>query len=91
MLAGAETFIDIAPFGQKNIAFLCRFLPFRDGTPSRDRGTPAPRARPGQSGRQVQRDHRHSRALDMLVIEGAIITTDVEILQSCVRQVASAV
>src|SRR5260370_3293616 len=36
VLAGAETFVDIARFGQKKIAFLRRFLPFRDGTPSHD-------------------------------------------------------
>src|SRR5580698_9831683 len=36
VLAGAETFVDIARFGQKKIAFLRRFLPFRDGTPPHD-------------------------------------------------------
>ena len=36
VLAGAETFVDIARFGQKKIALLRRFLPFRDGTPSHD-------------------------------------------------------
>jgi len=36
VVAGAETFVDIARFGQKKIAFLRRFLPFRDGTPSHD-------------------------------------------------------
>ena len=36
VLTGAETFIDIARFGQKKIALLRRFLPFRDGTPSHD-------------------------------------------------------
>jgi DDE_Tnp_1-associated len=36
VLAGAETFVDIARFGQKKIAFLRRFLAFRDGTPSHD-------------------------------------------------------
>ena len=36
VLAGAETFVDIARFGQKKIAFLRRFLPFRDGTLSHD-------------------------------------------------------
>jgi hypothetical protein len=35
-LAGAETLVD-ALFGQKKIAFLRRFLQFRDGTPSHDR------------------------------------------------------
>jgi hypothetical protein len=33
VLAGAETFVDIARFGQKKIALLRRFLPFRDGRP----------------------------------------------------------
>src|SRR5215472_5040842 len=36
VLAGAETFVDIARFGQKEIALLRRFMPFRDGTPSHD-------------------------------------------------------
>src|ERR1700693_4248070 len=36
VLARAEAFVDIARFGQKKIAFLRRFLPFRDGTPSHD-------------------------------------------------------
>jgi predicted transposase YbfD/YdcC len=36
VLAGAETFVDIARFGQKKITLLRRFLPFRDGTPSHD-------------------------------------------------------
>jgi hypothetical protein len=36
VLAGAETFVDIAQFGQKKIALLRRFLPFEDGTPSHD-------------------------------------------------------
>jgi hypothetical protein len=35
--AGAETFVDIARFGQKKIGLLRRLLPFRDGTPSHDR------------------------------------------------------
>jgi predicted transposase YbfD/YdcC len=36
VLAGAETFIDIALFGSKKLAFLRRFRPFRDGTPAHD-------------------------------------------------------
>jgi predicted transposase YbfD/YdcC len=36
VLAGAETFVDIARFGQKKIELLRRFLSFRDGTPSHD-------------------------------------------------------
>src|ERR1700688_3469371 len=36
VLAGAESFVDIARCGQKKIALLRRFLPFRDGTPSHD-------------------------------------------------------
>jgi predicted transposase YbfD/YdcC len=36
VLAGAETFVDIARFGQKKIELLRRFRPFRDGTPSHD-------------------------------------------------------
>src|SRR5499425_2736567 len=36
VLAGAETFVDIARFGQNKLDLLRRFLPFRDGTPSHD-------------------------------------------------------
>ena len=36
VLAGAETFVDIALFGCKKIMFLRRFRPFRDGTPAHD-------------------------------------------------------
>jgi predicted transposase YbfD/YdcC len=36
VLAGAETVVDIARFGQKKIELLRRFLLFRDGTPSHD-------------------------------------------------------
>jgi predicted transposase YbfD/YdcC len=36
VLAGAETFVDIARFGEKKTELLRRFLPFRDGTPSHD-------------------------------------------------------
>src|SRR5262252_4758319 len=36
VLAGAETFVDLARFGQKKIELLRRFLPYRDGTPSHD-------------------------------------------------------
>jgi len=36
VLAGAETFVDIARFGEKKIGLLRRFRPFKDGTPSRD-------------------------------------------------------
>jgi predicted transposase YbfD/YdcC len=34
VLAGAETFVDIARFGGKKLGLLQRFRPFRDGTPS---------------------------------------------------------
>src|ERR1700730_12708627 len=34
VLAGAETFVDIARFGDKKLALLRRFRQFRDGTPS---------------------------------------------------------
>ena len=33
VLAGAESFVEIARFGEKKIALLRRFLPFKDGTP----------------------------------------------------------
>jgi DDE_Tnp_1-associated len=36
VLGGAETFTDIARFGEKKIGLLRRFLPFRDGTPAHD-------------------------------------------------------
>jgi predicted transposase YbfD/YdcC len=36
VLAGADTFVDIARFGAKKIDLLRRFLPFADGTPSHD-------------------------------------------------------
>ena len=36
MLGGAETFTDIARFGDKKIQLLRRFRPFRDGTPAHD-------------------------------------------------------
>ena len=36
VLAGAETFVDIAPFGEKKIALLRRFRPFCHGTPAHD-------------------------------------------------------
>lgn len=36
VLAGAETFTDIARFGTKKLDLLRRFLPFTDGTPAHD-------------------------------------------------------
>jgi hypothetical protein len=36
VLAAAETFVDIARFGDKKLVLLRRFGPFRDGTPSHD-------------------------------------------------------
>jgi predicted transposase YbfD/YdcC len=36
VLAGAETFVDIARFGAKKLALLRRFWSFHDGTPSHD-------------------------------------------------------
>src|SRR4249920_4025020 len=36
VLAGAETFVDIARFGEKKLALLRRFRPFLHGTPSHD-------------------------------------------------------
>lgn len=36
VLAGAETFVDIARFGDRKLALLRRFRPFRDGTPAHD-------------------------------------------------------
>jgi len=36
VLAGAETFVDIARFGDRKLAFLRRFRPFLEGTPSHD-------------------------------------------------------
>jgi hypothetical protein len=37
VLAGADTFSDIARFGEKKLALLRRFRPFKDGTPPHDR------------------------------------------------------
>jgi predicted transposase YbfD/YdcC len=36
VLAGAETFVDMARFGEKKLDLLRRFRPFRDGTPAHD-------------------------------------------------------
>jgi predicted transposase YbfD/YdcC len=36
VLAGSETFVDIARFGDKKLELLRRFRPYRDGTPSHD-------------------------------------------------------
>jgi predicted transposase YbfD/YdcC len=36
VLAGAETFVDIARFGDKKLDLLRRFRPFHDGTPAHD-------------------------------------------------------
>jgi len=36
VIAGAETVTDIARFGEKKLALLRRFRPFRDGTPTHD-------------------------------------------------------
>lgn len=36
VLGGAETFVDIARFGEKKLDLLRRFRPFREGTPSHD-------------------------------------------------------
>ena len=45
VLAGAETFVDIALFGQMKLEFLRRFRPFRDSTPA----IFLPRSMPGNS------------------------------------------
>ncbi|MCW1410813.1 MULTISPECIES: ISAs1 family transposase [Rhizobium] len=36
VIAGAETITDIARFGEKKLALLRRFRPFREGTPAHD-------------------------------------------------------
>jgi predicted transposase YbfD/YdcC len=36
VLAGAESFVDIARFGDRKLALLRRFRPFKDGTPAHD-------------------------------------------------------
>jgi predicted transposase YbfD/YdcC len=36
VLGGAETFVDIARFGEKKLSLLRRFQPFRNGTPAHD-------------------------------------------------------
>ena len=40
VLAGAEGFTDIALFGREKLAFLYRFRPFKEGTPSHDQFGP---------------------------------------------------
>ena len=36
VLAGCESWVEIAKFGEKKLIFLRRFRPFKDGTPSHD-------------------------------------------------------
>ena len=36
VLAGCESWVEIAKFGEKKLDLLCRFRPFKDGTPSHD-------------------------------------------------------
>ena len=36
VLAGAESWVEIAEFGKKKVDFLRRFRPFENGTPSHD-------------------------------------------------------
>jgi hypothetical protein len=36
VMAGADDFVEIARWGERKIAFLRRFLPFREGVPSHD-------------------------------------------------------
>src|SRR3954464_269302 len=50
VLAGAESFVEIARFGAKKLELLRRFRPFVDGTPSHDQlGDISPRSMPKRS------------------------------------------
>ena len=50
VLAGAETFVDIARFGEKKLDLLRRFRPFLHGTPAHDHSaTLYPCLTPGSS------------------------------------------
>jgi predicted transposase YbfD/YdcC len=146
VLAGAETFVDIARFGGKKLDLLRRFRPFRNGTPSHDHlgdifasldaeafqrcfaawvaaltGVPAEViALDGKASRRTYQKKRHSpihmvsafaarqrlvlgqvkvegksneivaipKLLDMLSIEGAIVTIDA---MGCQRDIAQAI
>ena len=61
VLAGAETFTDIARFGEKTLPLLRRFRPFKDGTPPHDRvggdlrGSAVPAEAPDPMSRPRQR------------------------------------
>src|SRR5208337_61377 len=98
VLAGADTFVDIARFGGKKIDLLRRFRPFRDGTPSHDHL--------GDIFATLDAAHFQRcfvswvasltgvpdgeiaaipKLLDMMVIEGAIVTIDA---MGCQRDIA---
>src|SRR5664279_1711148 len=132
VLAGAETFVDIALFGQMKLEFLRRFRPFRDSTPSLDVGqfqqcfvawvasvTGAPAGVIAIDGKTLRRSYQKKNAkapihmvsafaarqrlvlgqvkvaeksneivaipklLDMLAIEGAIVTIDAMSCPGC--------
>jgi predicted transposase YbfD/YdcC len=113
VLAGAETFVDIALFGCKKRELLRRFRPFKDGTPAHDhlgdilavldaeqfqRGVVAWVAALAERQRlvlgQVKVAEKSNeiiaipKLLDMLAIEGAIVTIDA---MGCQRDIAQKV
>ena len=47
VMAGADDFVEIARWAERKIAFLRRFLPFREGIPSHDTLTDVMNALPG--------------------------------------------
>jgi hypothetical protein len=95
VLAWAESLVDIARFGKKRIDLLRRFRSFRDGTPSHDQlgdiFVSAFAARQRLVLGQVKVAEKSNEIvaipalLDMLVIEGAIVSIDA---MGCQRHIA---
>jgi predicted transposase YbfD/YdcC len=91
VLAGAETFTDIARFGDKKLSLLRRFRPFHDGTPPHDRIGDIFAALDAE---QFQRCFVAWVAsitgipAGVIAIEGAIVTIDAT---GCQREIARAI
>ena len=91
VLAGAETFTDIARFGDKKLSLLRRFRPFHDGTPPHDRIGDIFAALDAE---QFQRCFVAWVAsitgipAGVIAIEGAIVTIDA---MGCQREIARAI
>src|SRR6267378_140527 len=95
VLAGAETFCDIARFGERKIELLRRFRPYVNGTPSHDHlgdifATLDARQRIVLGQVKVNEKSNEIVAipalLDMMSIEGAVVTIDAMV---CQRDIAS--